>query len=339
MKRMGLARAVFVAASMSIAFGTASAWAEAPTTLCMKKSANGAVKGPTVPGGNTCKAGYNAIQLPGAGELETLNKILPYIKYVENGVAGKPTIQFSGVNAQVVNGEGTTESVNGKGNLVIGYDESPGTQTGSHNLILGGIQSFSSVGGIVAGLANTITEPYASVTGGFGNIASGIYSSVGGGANNKASAAFATVDGGEQNKASGQAASVSGGSGNTASGGVAVVSGGFGNTANKYATSVTGGLANVAGEAYASVTGGNKNTASGNSSSVTGGSENTASVNAATVSGGEKNTASEGHSSVSGGYKNSAEGKFSSIFGSKELKATLEFEARPSCVLGGPPRC
>ena len=46
---------------------------------------------------------------------------------------GKPTIQISGANLQLVNGSGSTETLNGAGNLVIGYDEMPGTQTGSHN--------------------------------------------------------------------------------------------------------------------------------------------------------------------------------------------------------------
>lgn len=65
--------------------------------------------------------------------------ILPYIKYEEKGVGGEPTIQFSAVNVQIVNGEGKTETTNGEGNLVIGYDENSGShkQTGSHNLILG----------------------------------------------------------------------------------------------------------------------------------------------------------------------------------------------------------
>jgi hypothetical protein len=44
----------------------------------------------------------------GAGELETLNKILPHLSYLERGVGGKPTVQFSGVNVQVVSGAGKT---------------------------------------------------------------------------------------------------------------------------------------------------------------------------------------------------------------------------------------
>ncbi len=53
-------------------------------------------------------------------------------------------MQFPAVNVQIVNGTGKTASVNGTGNLVIGYDETPGTQSGSHNLVLGTSQTYTS---------------------------------------------------------------------------------------------------------------------------------------------------------------------------------------------------
>ncbi len=58
---------------------------------------------------------------------------------------------------QIVNGEGKTASANSEGNLVIGYDEEPGTQTGSHNLVLGERQTFMSYGGFLDGFSNSIT--------------------------------------------------------------------------------------------------------------------------------------------------------------------------------------
>src|SRR5207249_3777178 len=67
----------------------------------------------------------------------------------------KPTIQFSGVNVQIVNGEGKEEAMNGAGNLVVGYDEFPGEQTGSHNLVLGRAQTYKGVGSFLAGSGNT----------------------------------------------------------------------------------------------------------------------------------------------------------------------------------------
>ncbi len=39
-------------------------------------------------------------------------------------VDGQPTVRFSGVNVQVVDGTGDTDgTVNGTGNLVVGYNE------------------------------------------------------------------------------------------------------------------------------------------------------------------------------------------------------------------------
>lgn len=115
------------------------------------------------------------------GEVATIKGILPFIKAIEKGVGGKPTIVFSGVNVQVVSGAGKTNAaVNGLGNLVIGYDENEGkhAQTGSHDLILGEEQTFTSFGGIVAGRFNTVTGEFASVLGGFKNTAAGKYSSI-----------------------------------------------------------------------------------------------------------------------------------------------------------------
>ena len=62
---------------------------------------------------------------------------MAHMKYEATGIDGKPTIKISGANVQIVNGEGTTATTNGENNLVIGYDEEPGDQGGSHNLILG----------------------------------------------------------------------------------------------------------------------------------------------------------------------------------------------------------
>jgi hypothetical protein len=221
MKRTGLAGVAVVVGCLTMAAGASA------STLCLQLKANGAVKGPTTVGGNACKTGYEKLELPAAGELETLNEILPHIKYEEAGIAGKPTIQFSGVNVQVVNDEGKTASVNGDGNLVIGYDENASrTQTGSHNLILGEEQAFSSFGGIVAGYGNTISGREASVTGGFLNTASGFYTSIGGGEINTANVEAASVSGGARNTAGSQAASVQGGSGNLAGGKYASIFGG-----------------------------------------------------------------------------------------------------------------
>ena len=206
-------------------------------------------------------------------------------------------LTISGVNVQIVNGMSGTETANGLGNLIVGYDEKDSRftqdRTGSHNLVVGMGNNYLSFGGIVAGQSNLISAPYASVTGGQDNVAR---------------SGHASVSGGAGNVASGGSSSVSGGSNNTASADYASVSGGNKNTANGFTASVTGGNVNTASSDYASVSGGAGNVASGRESSVSGGSNNTATgknqaglIDASSVSGGIGNTASGGDASISGG--------------------------------------
>ena len=80
------------------------------------------------------------ISLLTEAEQNELKSILSGVSYRLSGIDGKPTIQFSGVNVQIISGAGTEQAaVNGAGNLVVGYDESvaPGTQTGSNNIVIG----------------------------------------------------------------------------------------------------------------------------------------------------------------------------------------------------------
>jgi hypothetical protein len=211
-RKPGGFRAVAVGAVLAASLAMA-AGASAATTLCVKNAANGAVQGPTAVGGSACETGYNVVALPSAAELAILDEIMPHLKYEAAGVGGKPTIQFSGVNVQLINGAGDTYTTNGEGNLVIGYDENEGkhSQTGSHNLILGLEQTFTSFGGIVGGYDNTITGPFASVTGGSANIASEDYAAVSDGYKNTASGEYSLVSGGRENKAEGNFSALLGG--------------------------------------------------------------------------------------------------------------------------------
>ena len=147
-----------------------------------------------------------------------------------------PELTISGVNVRIVDGSGSTQQTNsGLGNLTIGYNQARSTgniRTGSHNLILGDANNYSSVGGLVAGYYNTISGAYASVSGGHQNTASAHYSSVSGGLGNTTDDFYASVSGGRKNTASGYGSSVSGGSENTASGEYSSVSGGYRNTAS-----------------------------------------------------------------------------------------------------------
>jgi hypothetical protein len=136
----------------------------------------------------------------------------------------------TGTNLHIRNGLGATNGnpasplnpfpflVNGKGNLIVGYNASalgiggPDDRTGSHNLIVGDGLSYSSFGGLVVGRFSRITGAWASVSGGLLNIASGFGATVSGGSENIASGSGATVSGGFQNVASNGVATVSGGS-------------------------------------------------------------------------------------------------------------------------------
>jgi len=219
-------------------------------------------------------------------------------------------ITFSGVNVHIVSGSGATNGThNGLGNLIVGYNEERDDgddRTGSHNLILGAKQNFSSHGGIVAGLNNTIIGPYASVIGGRNNTANGAYSSVSGGSNNIASGNSAFIGGG---------GGTTSGYGNTAFADFSAILGGAFNIAGDpdltdhsigAKSSVSGGYSNEASGSYSSVIGGRNNTANGAYSSVSGGSNNIASGNSAFIGGGGGTTS---------GYGNTAFADFSAILG------------------------
>lgn len=163
--------------------------------------------------------------------------------YLTTGIDanGYPSSYFTACNVYIQNGLGSTSGLssdplgldglhpgkltrypitNGLGNLIIGYNEHPVPKgqkrpplsvNGSHNLILGGGNQYSSFGGIIGGAENSSIAPYSSVLNGYSSVAS---------------AYFATVQGGTINFAHGIASSVSGGSGNLAANPESTVSGG-----------------------------------------------------------------------------------------------------------------
>lgn len=179
---------------------------------------------------------------------------------------------FTGCNVRIVNGMGGTATINGVGNLIVGYDEiSYSTKTGSHNLVVGPGHSYTSYGGLVAGQRNIISGEYAAVTGGAENFASAKGSSVSGGLVNHARGDYSSVSGGHENGADGRFSSVSGGFMNGAHGEHTSVSGGQGNTAVGPRASVSGGFSNSASGSYSTVSSGAFNSAGGQASSVSGG--------------------------------------------------------------------
>jgi hypothetical protein len=77
-------------------------------------------------------------------------------------------IVISGANLYVNDGSGTTDGpVNGLGNVVIGYNELRGAgddRSGSHNLVFGSRNNYSSYGGLVGGLQAGTTTPFSIAT-------------------------------------------------------------------------------------------------------------------------------------------------------------------------------
>src|SRR5437763_5289781 len=178
---VGVGGGVWLGVSAGTAFGAVTpGWECVPTTAGQAVVSGGTGAAPS------CGAGQTGVLAP---------------SYVSSGVGGKPTVEFSAVNVQIVNGTGSTASVNGMGNVVVGYDENPAAlkQTGSHDLILGRNHSFTGFAELLDGFANTASGNYATVLG----------------ASNTASGTYATVTGGQDNAATTPPASASGPDANT----------------------------------------------------------------------------------------------------------------------------
>jgi hypothetical protein len=273
------------------------------------------------------------------GEVQAINgsevmALAPYLDVTQDPRG--PLVRLTAVNLQIVNGMNSTDTVNGLGNLIVGYDETapegsapgcadwtipPGPtdtcvalKTGSHNFVVGSYNTYTQYGGLLGGTRNTLRGPFASVSGGLYNEA-GDYSS---------------VSGGKANRALGDASSVSGGYVNRASGPFATVSGGTSNLAGGDRSSVSGGAVNNAAGDFSSVCGGSSNLAYAERSSVSGGQYNIAGrVDSdhgkwASVCGGLRNQAKGDYSSISGGEYNTAEGMFSSVSGGKQRTAPAD---------------
>jgi hypothetical protein len=197
---------------------------------------------------------------------------------------------ISGANLIVVNGAGKTETSNGRGNLIVGYNEkrNDGTdfRTGSHRIIVGRYNSYDGFGGLVVGQYNQAQQGYSSVLGGQKNQATAYYSTVTGGYGNIVYGEAAMVCGGRENTATSVFSSILGGDENDSAGEISTISGG--------AFNVTSGF-------YSSVTGGSGNHADGDSSTISGGYVNTASQTASTVSGGSQRSSVGAYSWRGGG--------------------------------------
>jgi hypothetical protein len=314
-----------VAMGALLSLGATSAAASSSVTICVPTTAGSPVTSAGSSG--ECTSGTSVALPSEAAEQSKLLSILPHLNYEASGIGGKPTIQFSGVNVQVLANGGEAE-----GNLIVGADERPGEQTGYDNLVVGSEQTYTSHNSILGGAANTsagaftdvfgtknkASNLFASVTAGYDNLARNTYSSVSGGAFNNAESVDSSVAGGSHNHAEGLYSTISGGSENKAVGGGSSISGGQDNVTSSETE-------------YGSISGGYENTIEpgGKWSWIGGGFENVTHGKYSSVSGGSKNKAGGEHSSVSGGLENKAEALYSSIFGFHGITCSTEFCAEP----------
>jgi hypothetical protein len=163
------------------------------------------------------------------------------------------TLVFEGMNLQLLNGPLGDEVTNGLGNLIVGHNESPGTQTGSANIVIGSEhQAFTSYGDIIGGAFNEATARRALVTG-LQNKASGPYAGLLGGRFNEATEESTAVVGGAEDRATEIYAVAIGGRKNRANGGISVAIGGTENESSGTFSFERGGNKNNASAVFATV--------------------------------------------------------------------------------------
>jgi hypothetical protein len=136
------------------------------------------------------------------------------------------TLVFEGMNLQLLNGPFGDAQTNGLGNLIVGHNEEPGTQSGSANIVIGSQrQAFTSYGDIIGGAFNEGTARGVLVTG-VQNKAGGNYAGLLGGRFNEATEESTAVVGGAEDRATEIYAVAVGGRKNLASGAISVAIGG-----------------------------------------------------------------------------------------------------------------
>jgi hypothetical protein len=182
---------------------------------------------------------------------EDIKEFLRHIRMVvmDDGAGGSVrTVRIEGLNVQIVNGLGSTETTNGAGNLVMGYSERGGCcssneKTGSHNIV-NGTTSYSSWGGIAFGRYSVVSAPYASVLGSECNFALGPGSVIVSGYYNSVSSENSAIVAGTENQVTGWGSGIGSGYNNVAAAGEAWIGGGSDNRVRGWESVICGGFGN-----------------------------------------------------------------------------------------------
>ncbi len=214
---------------------------------------------------NITSALYEIIENPkNSGRIAALEERVAQLeKLLANVTRDGNDITFKALNVHIVNGLDNTETINGLGNLIVGYNELVGHDVdhreGSHNIVVGKYNSYYSYGGLLVGWQCRTGRKYSCAIG----------------STNTAWGEFSSAIGGGGNIAEGNQSSVSGGMLNAAKGPNSSITGGQMNTVNGGCSSITGGYQNISGltsmDRWCSVSGGSNNSATGKYSTISGG--------------------------------------------------------------------
>ena len=256
---------------------------------------------------------------------ELQSQVIPGLASYVHIIDSTDVVMFDGANVQIVNGSPNSTAgsalLNGKGNLLIGYNpqgaDTTYARTGSHNLVIGWWNDYNGRHSIVHGLGSNANGTFSASLASYYNKIDGAYSSTVGGQQNEILDSYAVAMGGMQNQLSGELSAAVGGRNNSGSG---------------YAAASVAGQYNSAEGQTSVILAGVNNTTEGLRSAIVGGNHNNIEVqgDVAVVVGGQGNDIFNGSASVLiGGESNmigltdSLDSRFSVLSGGRfnELKS------------------
>jgi hypothetical protein len=163
-----------------------------------------------------------------------VGKLNHYLTFHEEN--GCITARLTGINVQIVNGEGSTKTANCKGNLILGYNE-PSSEmaverSGSHNLVIGIRHNYSSYCGIVNGESNNMAAEYGAVLNGWECSVNASHVTMCSGYDHKGNGAYSTILSGFDNGGTGNRAVFLDGTNNRAEHDNTIFIGGGGETSS-----------------------------------------------------------------------------------------------------------
>lgn len=182
-----------------------------------------------------------------------LHRLARYVDVIEvddGSGSSVPTIRITGANLQIVNGQGSSSTSNGRGNLILGYNElgnpDGDVRSGSHCLVLGIRGNYQGWMNFVGGSDNSVAGGNCAVFAGTGNRVDTVGAVIATGTGCSADSAFSFIGTGQSNQVSGVYGACLGGGDGQVDGNLGVVVGGFSNVSVGGGSVVSGGINRVA---------------------------------------------------------------------------------------------